>query len=1067
MTHTVTPPSATVRRRILPFILAALTSVSMVSAAAAGPFDIDGNGVSDAATDGTLILRYEFGFRDTALTAGAIGTGATRTTPAAIEAYFATIAASLDVDGNGVTDALTDGVLVYRYMSGYSGAELIASAVGLNATRSTADAIVAQLATLIGGQVFASALTFSPGTIFRNESTSVTVAVAVAFANGSPTLDLLSTTEAGVGTTKVLTLYDDGDLVKGDDIANDGIFHNKISLAPTDSLDRFYVAKDPVSTQRSPVSRLAVSVRLTNAALTTTMTFNTSIDTLVKLRVSQGQTWPQIRTEVLGQLKANPTEVTLSGLSDDGDGVWWVSKDELLVVVQSSTYFGSTLKGGSSQLQALRQEVEPRPPDNTPRPTQPDLLPGWELLPTRASALAGDTIATGSNRALVLAPYRTYFESHGGDEANEVAQILTDAGYDVTFKQDAQVTVNDFKNLSNYGVLAVSSHGDNYYKGLLTLWFTTFGESIPFWAEGSSQVIVLTNVALTTANKATYEADLKTQRLVLAADNTLAITPSFIKTYAGTMPSTLVYMSSCRSTFNSTMADAFLGRGAKAYLGYSNYVGTPFATSHGMSTFQQLAEGKKTGELTGIGDVDTASQNAIYQLFGVNNLVIIESLRNGTFEIGNLSGWTTEGDTRVISHLGPLASPQGAYMSIISTGLGSVTQSQSRIFQTFKVPANATRLKLRYDVISEEPMEFVGSQFDDKFEVALTPAGQARQILRFESVNTSTWLPISGINFAGGDSTVFHTGFKDVDVDISSRRGQTVTLEIKVYDVGDSIYDTAAVVDNIRIETTATPAPSSTKAVTASSQNVSLSPTSGTLIAGAAAFDVNYMTTGAVDPTLPGLGIRVHFNSARATFSSFSNVLPTGLVGQLAAQADSTNADGDASTDAFVFIGWTDIAGNWPGVDAVRLATANFVMAAGATGVAVFKVSAVSTAATYSLTRVSAMLSPLYTDSTLGIGATPIRAAHIAELRSRINAVRARVGLAAAVWTNDPLVAGVTTVHALHLVQLQTALGAAYQQYGAGVPPFTAITPSTLIRAAHIAELRGFVAILEAATVEH
>jgi len=50
--------------------------------------DVDGNGVTDALTDGLLLLRYAFGIRGTALTAGAIGPGATRITPAAIEEYL-------------------------------------------------------------------------------------------------------------------------------------------------------------------------------------------------------------------------------------------------------------------------------------------------------------------------------------------------------------------------------------------------------------------------------------------------------------------------------------------------------------------------------------------------------------------------------------------------------------------------------------------------------------------------------------------------------------------------------------------------------------------------------------------------------------------------------------------------------------------------------------------------------------------------------------------------------------------------------------------------------------------
>ena len=50
--------------------------------------DIDGNGESKALSDGLLLIRYLFGFTGDALTVGAIGEGATRDTSEAIEAYI-------------------------------------------------------------------------------------------------------------------------------------------------------------------------------------------------------------------------------------------------------------------------------------------------------------------------------------------------------------------------------------------------------------------------------------------------------------------------------------------------------------------------------------------------------------------------------------------------------------------------------------------------------------------------------------------------------------------------------------------------------------------------------------------------------------------------------------------------------------------------------------------------------------------------------------------------------------------------------------------------------------------
>jgi hypothetical protein len=57
--------------------------------------DIDGNGQVDALTDGLLILRFVFGIRDDILIAGVIGDKAVRTTSAEIEEYLASLIPSL------------------------------------------------------------------------------------------------------------------------------------------------------------------------------------------------------------------------------------------------------------------------------------------------------------------------------------------------------------------------------------------------------------------------------------------------------------------------------------------------------------------------------------------------------------------------------------------------------------------------------------------------------------------------------------------------------------------------------------------------------------------------------------------------------------------------------------------------------------------------------------------------------------------------------------------------------------------------------------------------------------
>jgi hypothetical protein len=107
------------------------------------PLDLDGDGRFDALTDGLLVLRHLSGRSGAALTEGALGPKPLRTKPAQIAALLESAACvrDLDVDGDGVRDPQTDGRLVLRYLFGFREAALVEGAVGPGATRKMADEI--------------------------------------------------------------------------------------------------------------------------------------------------------------------------------------------------------------------------------------------------------------------------------------------------------------------------------------------------------------------------------------------------------------------------------------------------------------------------------------------------------------------------------------------------------------------------------------------------------------------------------------------------------------------------------------------------------------------------------------------------------------------------------------------------------------------------------------------------------------------------------------------------------------------------------------------------------------
>ena len=97
--------------------------------------------IYDAASDGVLLLRYLLGYRGTVLVAGAISPGARRDA-AQIAAHVAANLSRFDVDGDGQTLALTDGVMILRRLLGISNAAVITQGVK-NSARSDADVVLA------------------------------------------------------------------------------------------------------------------------------------------------------------------------------------------------------------------------------------------------------------------------------------------------------------------------------------------------------------------------------------------------------------------------------------------------------------------------------------------------------------------------------------------------------------------------------------------------------------------------------------------------------------------------------------------------------------------------------------------------------------------------------------------------------------------------------------------------------------------------------------------------------------------------------------------------------------
>jgi hypothetical protein len=100
--------------------------------------DVDGDGAVAALTDGLLVLRFMFNLTGAALVNGVVDPDCTRCSASAITTYLSGLGATLDVDGDATTRALTDGLLVLRFLFNLTGATLINGVVDPDCTRCTA-----------------------------------------------------------------------------------------------------------------------------------------------------------------------------------------------------------------------------------------------------------------------------------------------------------------------------------------------------------------------------------------------------------------------------------------------------------------------------------------------------------------------------------------------------------------------------------------------------------------------------------------------------------------------------------------------------------------------------------------------------------------------------------------------------------------------------------------------------------------------------------------------------------------------------------------------------------------
>ncbi len=329
-----------------------------------------------------------------------------------------------------------------------------------------------------------------------------------------------------------------------------------------------------------------------------------------------------------------------------------------------------------------------------------------------------------------------------------------------------------------------------------------------------------------------------------------AVTPSFFETWRGRgFPASLVHLGGCRTMWNGSLAASLYASGASAVTGFSGAVDSAWAKERALELFGRLGQAGADGTVGAffVGAEDPANPGTFWRLFGASNLDLLAAgLINGDFETGSLVGWRGSGDGRAVSQFGAVQPVRGKGMGLVSSGLGFSVETGT-LEQTFCVPENRTELTLSWKFMSEEFKEWCGNEkFQDRFRAELIDgSGGVRKIVevtvddlcaygdgtcaaceapqacdaacfaqdgcywseeiamcegQYNCQCGREFVGLTSSSIAFDQGGVYEVMWRESRLDVSEYAGRgPVTLRLSVEDSGDSLFDTAVLLDAIEV----------------------------------------------------------------------------------------------------------------------------------------------------------------------------------------------------------------------------------------------------------------------------
>ncbi len=422
---------------------------------------------------------------------------------------------------------------------------------------------------------------------------------------------------------------------------------------------------------------------------------------------------------------------------------------------------------------------------------------------------AFDPNTIGNRNVFIYAAFEASWRNNERQHIINILDSLECGDFPVNDYTNQQADIARLYDMTSYGMVVLATHGSGGGKALLTgeiadTTLPAYQTYKPMMLGAQPKIGISKNMTIS-----------KTGTVVTKKD-VYKVYASFISALPGEFPQSVILCNACGSDKTPPLREAFLGKGAKTYYGFSESVDGAFCVPVSRDVFITLAKnGKKTGEVSKINTTWPNPPNPTFRLQGSADMRYTLQMINGNFEEG-VMGWTRNGDGRFISQLGFISPPEGSYMGIISTGLGYTTET-GRLSQSFNVPQEASQLTLQWNFLSEEFLEYIGSAYQDRFELVVITEESGEDILFSRTVDgiasefgasapseeypdgiPGDLIAVSpGIVFDQGD--VYMTGWQTGTFSLAAYKGKCITLVLRCTDVGDSVYDTAILLDQIVI----------------------------------------------------------------------------------------------------------------------------------------------------------------------------------------------------------------------------------------------------------------------------